>query len=1849
MSDFKKKQSLLQDVRKKARQSELSLFQTRERLARYERELAALNKRAGNFNALDKKRKAELERLIGQTKEELERLEANLGNVQLDLDVALQAFEVFTDPREAIAQLSDQIPFCLLPIRIETRFKQIEIRDTLMHQLWVRIFPDDIAVDSFEETLSETELANVQKYWGQFAAAAGNETEQRSAWKNLIASHTTGRSAWIKDQYRPDNITEFPTSKGSDELILAIAQSPQIPDSAKAAVSAFWVAIWRANGEKIATETARADLLAALGPEQSQRIEKQYVPVNLASLPPGELDRSEVQVSVIYLAFPDPDTENTKQQDWSRAPETKVMPDRFVLIGYRNGEKVLEQIGNRIPGSLILGPDPSATDADQIQLEDGNLNVPEPLKWMVDFPTAVEKGMGFRVNMNPIEFRSGFDRLLVLGLRLSADETESADLLGELFEHHHYSATEFEILPQGSPTNNTELKSAAFTDTDEAADDSFERYHTDSGLVDLETDPFLKKDGQVLAESLGFEPTKLNRLNHVNHSDQLEAKAMNQAMWPATLGYFMESMLNGVFEESAIQQTRSFFNRFVNGRGGIPAIRVGNQPYGILLTTAFSKLNWFNRRINPNESTGVIAGVSSSDNFFRKLYQILRLIEQDWDKLMDSVSFVGKPGGDPQQVLLDALGLHATSVEQYQRYTQGKRTLYNQFSFIGLVANVIQAMEPATIQRTPAALLQYLGYQGDEKPDILSRFFLHGQNPLTGPFIDDRPNSEVELIRSYTDDDRNYIQWLIDACKTSHNVLRKQEGFTDNKRPAALLYMSLHHALDLAYVDTSLKLHLQANVLDQFAVAQARREPEFLHIEAANAVSESRYSYLYKAQPEITGQADTLIGEFIPAILAFNPAAREFREQLAALEHLKDVPTARLERLFTEHLDLCNYRIDGWKSGILQYQLSQMRQENVDGPAKQGVYLGAFGWLEKVKPEFKKLEPAAISAELEAIFKGDLPLQTDSTNGGFITAPSLNHAVTAAILRNGYISHANSANPDLMAVNLTSERVRKALGVIDGIRNGQTLGELLGYQVERGLHDRHGNLELDIHIYELRDAFPYKKIKDIDKQIVIDGLGMINHINRTGATTYPFGKNLPNIPQSHQDAINQEVDNIRDIHDAISDLAIAESVHQVVQGNYDRASATLNTYSRGGFPPIPDVIQTPRSGKTITQRFGLHLPVGLGAVNPPGATPRLLGEPALNSWLEQVLPDMNQIACEVSYFDHVGNAQLVKTLTMDLLGLQAIDLLYMIDPDLDQAMKSLDDAIVLHIHLIDQPRPDVDISVQYTPRIPGKISVFELAPLIRSLRALALRSRPLVAGDLARTNEASTSDDGAQFIEVGRLNLVRDRLADIRQDINTQLVNVLAPEVDVDDIQVNEASIIAQVDGWAALLMEHLNSLSRFGIQQSSGGSVLAGKRKIFGQILGEVSTLAERWDTQLVDYDALTDTFDNPLDPLTDLDAFAILQKAERMISTTVFDINGQTPMDLRNELDTKRAAYLARLDELQAYQSTGLTTLDALLQAVELSFQISAFELAEPDLSAVRKEILIFAEDIYRLAKSQVESLEKRITKAQDLLDQLGLGASAKEEVRIAKEAAKLLLGEDFKIIPEFAMPEEQLAEIQTAWTNRSNILDHQKTVHQNPFPKDDWLHGVARVRPKMHHWENAVFLAEALEDAVLEVEPIQLPYLANDRWMALAFREEGESFELPDERLLYTAHYHAGHSWSNRSCGLLVDEWTEIIPTETEDTAVAFHYDRPNSEPPQTMLLALPSDFRGFWTWNDLVDTLNETLDQAKKRAIEPDLIDSTTYAHFLPATVSATTFHPITVSLNYALNNQYYTLLNIENDG
>lgn len=1863
MAEFNEARARLREARAAREGAANAAIAAKERLKRLTARRAALDRKSDPSDPEHLAAREQLATEHAEAEQFLKEQQSALAGTAERAAVAQDEFVRLADPRTEIGRLDDRVPILLFPVRLETRFKTVSAAGKPpRHELWVRIYPDDCSIDTFEPTLSEAELANAQLYWTTIWESGGIADQERGAWRGLVAGHGSDRARWIISQYTPVNIAQKPTKQLASDIILTVATEIPLTVDEEAAAGVFWRAVWRAEGDRAQQEVAMAALAAAVGATHAKQIAGRYVPVNLSKGPPPPLTRAQVNVSVASVIFPKRENLEVRQHSWSRAPRAVALPDRFVFIGYAAG-KTIVHLGNAVPSPLIVGPDPSASGSEQLRQQDGDLNIPEPMRWMVDFDRAVEVGMGFRVDLDDTLAESGFDRILVIGLALSADEVDGQAGLEELIEHHQFSGRGFSLVPQGTPTNNTEGVPAGDTRSDDA-DASFD----DLATGDLFTDTLEwreKRDGQWLAEYLGIDSAVLKHVRYAGGADQADARAMNAALWPATLGYWMETMMAPVLTPAAADWTREFFNRFVSGRGAVPAIRVGRQPYGILPATALSRLQWF--RDPEGQPFGVpleqLRGLSH-------LHDILRVMDADWAAMAAGVSFVGKQG-DAQKNLLDIVGLHSGSVEFAQRYAESLEQLLNRLKLEGLGAELLGALTVAGIVENSVALLAKLGYKGAEIPDILNKFFFGKENMLMGTVVQEGPLSETEGVRvSTADGKRNYLQWLIDAANTSEGTLYLEQGFIHGTPPTALLYLLLHHALELGYHDTSVRAHVAAGLFAADQEVRAKRDAPFIHVAENASKSDSRYQLLYKTEPKITGSQTRLVGEYIGASLRTLSSARYLREQVQALEQLKDASTARLERAFTEHIDCCTYRLDAWLLGLVHYELALMRNlgDDLDTPRRRGIYLGAYAWLESVRSEDKVLTPVDdLPTDLDAIFtpEADPRLQRDSANQGFIHTPSLNHAVAAAVLRNGFLSDASEANRQTMAVNLTSERVRTALGMLEGIRGGQSLGALLGYQFERGLHDRHGLIEVDKFIYDLRKMFPLGSdrlnstrsapgvpIEAVEARNVVDGLAFIRHVKGTGIRTYPFGfaldaesaegkkpqdaKTLPAAKKAEAAAVEAEVDRMFDSHDAVADLALAEGVYQAVLGNYDRVASTYEAYSKGHFPPEPEVVRVPASGMTLTHRVALHLESGVSPTLSPvpgvAITPRALGEPALNRWLAAVLPPADQVACVVSFRDTATtNTSVEREVTLADLELQPADLIHLVRGESVQAMSELDDRIVSFTVSAHAPRPDTPISIRYIETLTAPFSVFALMPLVRHLYAITHRSRPLRSTDLALTAEATIGQESAAFVDKQRMVLVRSAMAALRVDLGAFQADLEAALGDLDN---HRAEIIANVETTVQALTALLARAAGFTIPQAGWGFVYDFKRRIFVAILTKVADLVTRWDERLIVFDEVMAAYDALPATTTDEHRFQMLQRSEHLISTTTTAPLPLLPDDLRAALLAQRVAFGLRRDEFAAVQETTRTSVTLLLDDVG-ALGTTAFDSAGLSFADQGDDIVRFAEDAARVAVVVGAEMDRRLTSAQALLDQHD-AAEAAARVKALEVAAKALLGDDFVVVPEFELNSVHADEFANALAaaQSGSPFDFLVNTAGVDLPVDTWLYGVARVREKMRAWEQVVMFAGTLANAEPELTAIQLPFRPEDRWLGLEFPPDAA----PDgERLLFTAHFATPFQKSAPQCGLLIDEWVEVIPSNNATTGITFHYDRPNCEAPQTMLLVTPPVFRGAWQWTDLVDALTETLDFAKRRAVEPAHVDATAYAGLLPATVMAVTVNRLTISTNLALNN------------
>jgi hypothetical protein len=273
------------------------------------------------------------------------------------------------------------------------------------------------------------------------------------------------------------------------------------------------------------------------------------------------------------------------------------------------------------------------------------------------------------------------------------------------------------------------------------------------------------------------------------------------------------------------------------------------------------------------------------------------------------------------------------------------------------------------------------------------------------------------------------------------------------------------------------------------------------------------------------------------------------------------------------------------------------------------------------------------------------PVTRDADNYGLIHAPSLNQAVTAAILRSASVTQPDT---DAYNVDLSSTRTRDALWIIEGVRNGQSPAALLGYRFERAL--REIDPKLQQWLPDLRATFPMPRQVDTDPgtkeaipaRDVVNGLLVIQALkDKTLSSKLSFAG-----PDS---AVMLPIaGRLQDMFDACADLMLAESVHQAAQGNYDRAGGVVT--AAGEFTHVPpdfEVANTPRSGTALCHRVMLALDPAVA--NPADAkTIRARLEPALNQWIGSLIGPLANITCQVTYIFDVNGADVKATFNVDL-------------------------------------------------------------------------------------------------------------------------------------------------------------------------------------------------------------------------------------------------------------------------------------------------------------------------------------------------------------------------------------------------------------------------------------------------------------------------------------------------------------------------------------------------------------------------------------------------------------------------
>lgn len=1669
-------------------------------------------------------------------------------------------------------------------------------------ELWVRIYPDDIAIHTHEEGLTEDEERDGRDFWMETHAAEEDEELKRGAWRALVRLHGSRRAAWICKQLKPTVRHSF--AQGGQRLLQTVntlqrrvdevaskrgllnrepaRRIERIQRAANIALEALELTRQITPRQHLQLNQLMGSILSGINQitsrfdrrrrflSDSQKVidalrrlagSLNELKKGINALPKVEL-RESVRES---LRFP---VVEHRDAPWSVAPHCKVLPDRFVTIAVSNGE-VVHAVAGKIVADIKMGldPDPAGDDASQFMLdEEGRLKIGDSIRWMTDFDEAVECGMGVTIKISGEEAEDGFDELFVLGIRdLAADATSK--LIEQLLDNHHFNEEGLGFLPIGTPTNNSEEQPAAWR-SDDDPDASYEIERGDPLFDQNESDQNAKSDGLLFAEALGISPAVVAHILHADGFDMSAGPIVNRALWPATIGAYTEEFLSGLVSTPTLKRLEEFFTHHVSARGKLPALRIGSQPYGMLITTAFSR---FESGL-PGADIPLPFDTAQALRFDTLLHELLSVVANDWSAIRrNKVAHThSEKVDDAQQHFMEMLGLHATSVEADYRFALNVGGRHK-----GGGASANDQFNHTTVG--PGVVLKHF-----------EAFFRHAHNLGDGPIYTDKGavTEPFEALHDALFDGRaydvRYVQKarslrgaLVGSNHTTYidQLLNKsvvdllRDGTEDNMGQALLLLL-LRQAFLVKMRFTALNILETEGMLNADARVRAGSSDEFLVRDLRYSRSVTKWSYLLGDLNLLDGRFDTNFptdsGSLFPYLTGgtnytmtnylahrgdtalysgFAQHARHDSEVAALQDHatdvarIKQIPAANLEGLLHEHIDLCSYRLDAWQLGFANRRLAENRSEP---GASTGLYLGAYGWVENLRPGGDRALAEELPPSLH--IDGEAPIYTDEDNQGFIHCPSINQAVTAAVLRSGYLTEADETDIDnRMAVNLSSHRVRNALDLLDGVQSGQDLGALLGYRFERALHEAYQQygITFDDLIYDFRRALPGSGSADPASsapeqslRVVVDGLALLDTVNdwieqnidlddRSDRTLFdilhsggsyagrPWG--LPVIDAPRREGVLRAIDKLADALDALADLALAEGVFQIVRGNFPRAAAVLSALAEGRAMPSPQVVNTPRSGTTLTQRVLLPLNKIDGrtissahvadeatlTANRQAAlpaawshlpmTPRANAEPGINRWIGELLGPPNLIRCLCG--DPKAALQVVSA---EQIGLQPIDWLALLGGGLEEAEAELAARLLEPLLPADADLSDVVASGFTAPQIhfakrdplwqPEVKTLYEIATLLGEVGSLLGKSRPAHADDLVLeegTVEAGAADNSGW---------------------------------DLDEVDVRLEESRGRLHSLTLALMQVLNGDS------------------------------------------------------------------ASAELPTTV---DPRPWAESHREMLPTGDALLARRSEFAAL----------LLQAAEFGIRLALPPLDFATLEAISKALTASIPNAFVQCAQRLQAA----------------AAITGNGITPRINAAKRLFGKGFVLVPSFSPK----APVQL----RDQLSSGTLLRHAGPFAMDGFFAGSASVRENLSRLQKVWALGEAFGTSAPVAKPAQLPESVDDYWLGIEFpadhTPESDKLSLvvidPSAWNLDTGPVHA----------LLIDHWTETIPMREETTGVSFFYDQPDATPPQAVMLAVSPRADGSWQWEDLIHTLHDTLEIARNRTVEPEHLDDTLYAQLLPA--------------------------------
>ena len=280
--------------------------------------------------------------------------------------------------------------------------------------------------------------------------------------------------------------------------------------------------------------------------------------------------------------------------------------------------------------------------------------------------------MALRLTITAEEAEQGFDELLVLGL-CDGDATDGDDRLTAMLTPTTTPARACRCCRSARrPTTPRTSRPATPAPTTPTRRSTIERGPSLAGSTSGDS------DGSRLATALGIDAEVLAHVAGADGTDATDALLDNRRSYPGTIGHALEELAPGLISRDARDRLRAYALGNVSARGLQPAIRVDDQPYGLLPAVALSRFQTDLR--DSGLDTATPDQQARQQKFEDTLLELFRQLHQDWSAIATAPTAdrpsstrtaprSGRRASTPSSISSGCSGLEPSSVGSSYRFS----------------------------------------------------------------------------------------------------------------------------------------------------------------------------------------------------------------------------------------------------------------------------------------------------------------------------------------------------------------------------------------------------------------------------------------------------------------------------------------------------------------------------------------------------------------------------------------------------------------------------------------------------------------------------------------------------------------------------------------------------------------------------------------------------------------------------------------------------------------------------------------------------------------------------------------------------------------------------------------------------------------------------------------------------------------------------------------------------------------------------------------------------------------------------------------------------------------------------